>query len=113
MTKKKKAGNTRARQGSEAKTLSAKEMEILRRVQEGKTTDEIALILGKSKWTAKYHINNIFRKLNATNRASAVNAAVSMGVISPIGPPSEHVFEEKKVKIGIVGCGKGGTAILN
>src|SRR3990172_13354079 len=112
--KKKKAGDTYAKQGSESesKILSAKEMEILRWVQEGKTTDEIALILGKSKWTAKYHINNILHKLNATNRASAISTAIGMGVM----PPTESaafVSEEKKLKIGIVGCGKGGTAILN
>ncbi|MFZ3072733.1 MAG: diguanylate cyclase [Thermodesulfobacteriota bacterium] len=104
MIKKKKAG-------SGAKALSAKEIEVLRWVQEGKTNDEIAVILGKSKWTAKYHIKNVFRKLNVTNRASAISAAIGMGVLPPT-EPSEYVPEKKKLKIGVVGCGKGGTAVL-
>ena len=98
--------------GSGAKNLSAKEIEVLRWVQEGKTTDEIAIILGKSKWTAKYHVNNILRKLNVTNRASAVSTAIGMGALPPT-EPSGYVPEEKKLKIGIVGCGRGGTAVLN
>ncbi len=112
MTKKKKVRGTHPKGGSEVKTLSAKEIEILRWVQEGKTNDEIAVILGKSKWTAKYHVKHIFRKLNVTNRASAVSAAIGMGVMSPTRP-SGYVPEEKKLKIGIVGCGRGGIAILN
>ena len=92
MVKKKKAGGANVRgtyakseqgQGSASKALSAKEIEVLRWVQEGKTTDEIAVILGKSKWTAKYHINNILHKLNATNRASAISTAIGMGVMPP------------------------------
>ncbi|HZX35162.1 MAG TPA: LuxR C-terminal-related transcriptional regulator [Thermodesulfobacteriota bacterium] len=119
MTKEKKARGIlhpsqaeRTKGESKAKTLSAKETEILRLVQEGKTNDEIAAILGKSKWTVKYHIKHIFRKFNVTNRASAVNAAIGMGVMPPTRPPG-YVPEEKKLRIGIVGCGKGGTAILN
>src|SRR3989337_2489967 len=119
MAKKKKAGSANARathaksgQGQASKALSAKEIEVLRWVQEGKTTDEIALILGKSKWTAKYHINNILHKLNATNRASAISTAIGMGVMPPT-ESSAFASEEKKLRIGIVGCGKGGAAILN
>ena len=121
MVKKKKAGGANVRgtyakseqgQGSASKALSAKEIEVLRWVQEGKTTDEIAVILGKSKWTAKYHINNILHKLNATNRASAISTAIGMGVMPPT-ESSAFASEEKKLKIGVVGCGRGGTAILN
>ncbi len=93
-------------------SLSAKEMEVLRWVQEGKTNDEIAIIIGKSKWTAKYHLKNIMKKLDVTSRVQAVSQAIGRGLLPPsvIIPDKE---DSRKLNVGIVGCGKGGVAILD
>lgn len=93
-------------------SLSAKEMEVLRWVQEGKTNDEIAIIIGKSKWTAKYHLKNIMKKLDVTSRVQAVSQAIGRGLL----PPSVIEIDKddsKKLNVGIVGCGRGGVAILD
>jgi len=51
--------------------LSQREREIVRWVQEGKTNEEIGLIVGISACTVKNHLQRIFKKLNVSNRAQA------------------------------------------
>jgi transcriptional regulator EpsA len=53
-------------------TLSARELQVLEWVREGKTNQEIGQILDISPLTVKNHIQKILRKLNVTNRAQAV-----------------------------------------
>jgi transcriptional regulator EpsA len=52
--------------------LTAREVEILTWVEQGKSNNEIAQILGISPLTVKNHIQKILRKLNVQNRAQAV-----------------------------------------
>lgn len=54
-----------------ARPLSIREREIIRWVQEGKTNEEIGLIIGISSCTVKNHLQRIFKKLNVSNRAQA------------------------------------------
>lgn len=49
--------------------LSVREFEITNWVREGKTNQEIGLILNISAFTVKNHLQRIFQKLNVTNRA--------------------------------------------
>lgn len=58
--------------GEAAVTLSPREIEILDWVGHGKTNSEIGTILNISGLTAKNHLQRIFRKLHASNRAQAV-----------------------------------------
>ncbi len=51
--------------------LSAREVEILARVAEGKTNVEISRILSISPFTVKNHVQKILRKLGASNRTDA------------------------------------------
>ncbi|MCY7307450.1 MAG: LuxR C-terminal-related transcriptional regulator [Rhodoferax sp.] len=53
--------------------LTQREHEILRWVALGKTNSEIALILHVSPFTVKNHMQRLFKQLNVTNRAQAVN----------------------------------------
>ena len=57
--------------------LTAREAEILDWVRLGKTNDEIGLILKISVFTVKNHLQNIFKKLDVSNRMQAV---VKLGV---------------------------------
>lgn len=54
--------------------LSCRELEIMEWVRMGKTNYEVGIILNISTFTVKNHLQRIFRKLNATNRAQAVSA---------------------------------------
>ncbi len=51
-----------------SKTLTKKEIEIFELLKQGKTNKEIASELFISVSTVKTHINNIFKKLNISNR---------------------------------------------
>lgn len=61
--------------------LSDRERECLIWVSEGKTTDEVALILGVSGNTVNSYITNAIQKLSASNRAMAIATAIRSGII--------------------------------
>ncbi len=52
--------------------LSPRENEVLHWISEGKTNNEIGLILGISSFTVKNHVSNILEKLNVVNRVAAL-----------------------------------------
>jgi DNA-binding CsgD family transcriptional regulator len=62
-------------------SLSERERECLRWVAEGKTTDEVALILGVSGNTVNSYIQHAIRKYSAPNRAKAIATAIRCGAI--------------------------------
>ncbi|NWA03920.1 helix-turn-helix transcriptional regulator [Pseudomonas gingeri] len=66
---------------SKAKTLSEKELEVLRWARAGKTVWEISVIRNVSEATVKFHLRNIYHKLGVSNRAHAVGEAVNRGLV--------------------------------
>ena len=61
--------------------LSDRERECLIWVSEGKTTDEVALILGVSGNTVNSYVTHTIQKLSASNRAMAIATAIRSGII--------------------------------
>jgi two-component system, NarL family, response regulator YdfI len=61
--------------------LTPREIEVLRMVAEGMGNKEIALKLGISDHTVKFHISSIFAKLDASNRAEVVTIGIRRGLI--------------------------------
>src|SRR3954469_18082366 len=61
--------------------LSAREVEVLRRVAEGKVYKQIALELSVSTSTVRTHLHNTYTKLGAVDRAQAVLLATERGWI--------------------------------
>lgn len=61
--------------------LSDRERECLLWVAEGKTTEEVALILGVSGNTVNSYVTNAIQKLSASNRAMAIATAIRSGII--------------------------------
>jgi DNA-binding NarL/FixJ family response regulator len=61
--------------------LSAREMEVLACLAQGKTTSQIASELFISENTVKTHVRHILEKLSASNRAEAVSKATQIGLI--------------------------------
>lgn len=58
-----------------AEPLTRREQDVLRRMAQGQSNQQIADSLYVSQSTVKTHINNLFRKLDATDRESALQAA--------------------------------------
>ena len=61
--------------------LSERELEVLALLASGRTNSEIAGALFVSTGTVKSHVNNIYRKLGARNRAEAIARARALGVV--------------------------------
>lgn len=61
--------------------LSARELEIINQIKEGRTTADIAAGLGLSPFTVRNHIKRMFRKLGARSRSHAVAQAISLGIL--------------------------------
>ena len=61
--------------------LTKREMEVIRWVGEGKSNWELSMILKISESTVKFHMYNIEKKLNASNRAHAVALALGHGMM--------------------------------
>ena len=62
-------------------TLTPSELEILNWLKRGKSSWEISTILSKSERAVIFHINNILKKLNASNRTHAVAIALEKRLI--------------------------------
>ena len=62
-------------------SLTQRELECLTWTANGKTSWEIAVILGVSESTATFHLRNAGNKLKASNRAHAVAKAMHQGLI--------------------------------
>jgi len=58
--------------------LSAREIDVLVWVTEGKTNPEIAVILGISPRTVQTHLDRIYQKLHVPTRTAAAMAAISI-----------------------------------
>ena len=61
--------------------LSEREIEVLKRVAEGKRNRDIGEALSISEETVKVHIRNILGKLGARDRTQAVTIAIRRGMI--------------------------------
>ena len=61
--------------------LSKREVQILQMVAYGSTTKEVAHDLGISPHTVKTHLERIFEKLGANDRAQAVAIAIRRGLV--------------------------------
>ncbi len=79
--------------------LSCREVEIIGKLAEGLTNDEIAEQLHISLFTVKTHLQNIYRKIKATNRTQAILWAFKNLARSRIDPswPGETGVERKAV----------------
>jgi DNA-binding CsgD family transcriptional regulator len=62
------------------KRLTPTELEILRWASEGKTVWEISQIRATSEATVKFHLRNIYGKLEVSNRVQAMNEAARKGL---------------------------------
>jgi DNA-binding NarL/FixJ family response regulator len=72
---------TSADNGYSAEGLTKRELEILRLVAEGLSNAQLASRLWVTEQTIKFHLSNIYRKLNVANRTGASRWAQLHGVL--------------------------------
>jgi DNA-binding NarL/FixJ family response regulator len=68
---------------AERAALTHRELEILQLVAGGATNGEIARRLWITEQTVKFHVSNIYRKLDVANRTEACHYAHVNGLVSP------------------------------
>ena len=61
--------------------LTDRETEVLAQLSKGLANKQIAVALGISEHTVKFHVSSIYTKLNATNRTQAVREGLRNGWI--------------------------------
>ena len=71
---------------TEHSTLTEREAEILRFVASGATNAEIARQLWITQQTVKFHVSNVYRKLDVANRTEACHYAHVNGLVAPGEP---------------------------
>ena len=70
--------------------LTRREVEILRLVAEGHSNSALAKMLWVTEQTVKFHLANIYRKLNVANRTEASRWAHLNGVLTSVSGPAVH-----------------------
>ena len=65
-----------------AEPLTAREKEVLQHMAEGLANKQIALALGISEHTVKFHLSALYAKLGAASRTEAVKRGIELGLIS-------------------------------
>ena len=63
--------------------LTRRELEILRLVAEGSSNSQLGQMLWVTEQTVKFHLSNIYRKLDVTNRTEASRWAQLHGLLPP------------------------------
>ncbi len=74
--------------------LTERELEVLKLVTDGQRNREIAVELGISENTVKFHLKNIVEKLHAQNRAELAARAVREGLVPD--PPRDLVTHDRR-----------------
>jgi DNA-binding NarL/FixJ family response regulator len=72
--------------------LTRREVEILKLVAEGHSNAALARMLWVTEQTVKFHLSNVYRKLDVTNRTEASRWAQLNGLLTDdaVGPPARE-----------------------
>jgi len=92
--------------------LSPVELSILKKLQKGKSETVICTSFGITKQQLTVHLKEVRQKLNVRTREHAVDRAIALGFMNAYLPSGQDVIKPN-LKIGIMGCGRGGTAVLH
>ena len=75
--------------------LTRREREILQLVAEGHSNAKLAKMLWVTEQTVKFHLSNVYRKLDVSNRTEAARWAQVNGLLSANG----HSFEDHRARL--------------
>jgi DNA-binding CsgD family transcriptional regulator len=62
--------------------LTPREMEVIQLMAQGLANKQIALALGISEHTVKFHLSSLYAKLGISSRTEAVKRGIELGLIS-------------------------------
>jgi two-component system, NarL family, response regulator YdfI len=62
--------------------LTAREMEVIQLMAQGLANKQIALTLGISEHTVKFHLSSLYSKLGTSSRTETVRRGIELGLIS-------------------------------
>ena len=82
------APETTRRQSQELSGLTRRELEILQLVSEGHSNAQLARMLWVTEQTVKFHLSNIYRKLDVANRTEASRWAQLNGLLQSTPDPA-------------------------
>jgi DNA-binding NarL/FixJ family response regulator len=77
-----RAASETSTRSDEAAELTRRELEILQLVAEGHSNSALARMLWVTEQTVKFHLSNIYRKLNVSNRTEASRWAQLHGLLA-------------------------------
>lgn len=80
---------------TERSALTDRELQILQVVAAGATNGEIARQLWITEQTVKFHVSNIYRKLDVANRTEACHYAHVNGLVTVGGTPALGVYSSE------------------
>jgi len=66
---------------TDAQTLTARETEVLQLTAQGLANKQIALQLGISEHTVKFHLSSLYARLGVTSRTEAVRSGARRGLV--------------------------------
>lgn len=89
------ASKTEREPSADRSALTDRELQILQLVAGGATNGEIARHLWITQQTVKFHVSNIYRKLDVANRTEACHYAHVNGLVTPGRPPKLGVFSSR------------------
>jgi DNA-binding CsgD family transcriptional regulator len=65
--------------------LTPREWDCLRILAQGYREPDAAVVLGLTKSTVRFHLNNVVKKFGCKNRTQAIALAAQLGLLGPIG----------------------------
>ena len=84
-----------ATESSEVSDLTRREREILQLVAEGHSNAKLAKMLWVTEQTVKFHLSNVYRKLDVSNRTEAARWAQLNGLL----PANGHSLEDHRTRL--------------
>lgn len=77
-----RAGRVESVDNAFSEHLTAREIEVLRLVANGRSNKQIASLLHISEHTAKFHVSSVLAKLGASSRTEAVSLGILRGLVA-------------------------------
>lgn len=75
------SGERRSERAARAAGLTERETDVLTVLAEGRSNKQIAFRLHVSEQAVKYHLTNVYRKLETANRVEALRRATELGLV--------------------------------
>lgn len=101
------------RQLMRKRLLSPSDLRLLGHLRDGKCDAEIADAMKLTQHALREQLKRVRNALQVKDRNHAVDRAIAQGLLERHHPYPENSVLLKRQRVGIVGCGRGGSAMLD